>query len=931
MKNFFKYIFVFIVLIEISLISITIFIDFETEKGIPESFFLNLDNSWADTLLKNMTLDEKIGQLFVMELVEVQSDSKVLLDSLINQFSIGGIKFKQTEVLNQLIITNYLQSKSKYPLLIGSDGSIINRSDFNLPVGPIINSSKDKHFIDYYFEQFAEVLKLEGVNIDFSNSLEGIDSLGSGYGFIDNDSIQKIQSVQFRKKLHNEKVISCLNFNDDSFFLKDSILSDSLKNLRLLSGIDKFFAVQLSPELSNFITSSPKHHSISKFLNQNYGFKGIIYSSAIDSISANSLFLLHKSGVDAFVVKNQIDKAILTFKSLISKGTIKEAEISKKVKKSLMAKTWAGLGNQEFKSAENSMSKILANQRKLLSWKIYEGSLCLLKNQNNLLPFSNLRENRTHLLVIGNEKIPFLVEYINNYLDCGITQHIKGEIKESSFAGYSNIILVINNIDSQLINDPLFIQSIKNLKQQKRLIVVNFGNPEFLEKLSFANAVIYAFDNHPFSQMIAAQIIAGSIAPTGQITPLYYKSKGVVSYKKIDRFEYTIPEAAGFNSIDLAKVDALIKSAIEMHVTPGCQIFAAKDGKVFYNKSFGNHTYNSSKPVKNSDIFDIASISKVAATTLASMKLYEGGLIRLNDSIKYYIEDTVNCTIKNHQLKDFFLHQSGLPADMPILQYIKYRNKNIKRFDKYYSEKPDTSYSVKVADHYYLRKDYVDSIVHSLYNLVWDTTKVYKYSDVNFNIIYDIISRKIKGKYSNYLSDIFYNPLQLRTMGFLPLDRFDESRIVPTQEDKYWRKQLLLGYPHDESAALYGGISGNAGLFSNANDLAILFQMLMNGGTYGGKQLFKKETVELFTSPQEGSTRGLGFVRNGNGAYGHTGFTGCVVWANPVNRTIFVFLSNSIHPNVLNKKLRKMEIREKVYDLIMQAYEPGSGVLKIGK
>ena len=931
MKNFFKYIFVFIIVIELCLISITIFIDFETEKEIPESFFLDLDNSWADTLLKRMTLDEKIGQLFVMELSGIESDSKETIDTLIQNLAIGGIKFRQTEVLNQLIITNYLQSKSKYPLLIGSDGSIINRSDFNLPVGPIINSSKDKHFIDYYFEQFAEVLKLEGVNIDFSNSLEGIDSLGSGYGFIDNDSIQKIQSVQFRKKLHHEKVISCLNFDDDLFFLKDSVLSDSLKNLKSEAGIDKFFAVQISPKLSSFISLRPKHPSISKFLSQNYGFKGIIYSKVMDSISVDTILSLYKSGIDAFIVHGQIGKSVSSFKSLVNKGIIKETEIDKKVKKILMAKTWSGLENQEFKSAENSISKIMAHPRKLLSWKVYEGSLCLLKNQNNLLPFNNLLENRTHLLVIGNEKIPFLELFLNNYLDCSSAQHIKGEIKTSSYATYTNIILAINNPDSQLINNPSFIQSLEKLKRQKRLIVVNFDNPTILQKLNFANAVIYAYDNHPFSQMIAAQIIAGSIAPTGQITPLYYKSKGVVSYKKIDRFEYTIPEAAGFNSIDLAKVDALIKSAIEMHVTPGCQIFAAKDGKVFYNKSFGNHTYNSSKPVKNSDIFDIASISKVAATTLASMKLYEGGLIRLNDSIKYYIEDTMNCTIKNHQLRDFFIHQSGLPADMPILQYIRYRNKSIKRFDKYYSEKPDTSYSVKVADHYYLRKDYVDSIVHSLYNLVWDTTKVYKYSDVNFNIIYDIISRKIKGKYSNYLSDIFYNPLQLRTMGFLPLDRFDESRIVPTQEDKYWRKQLLLGYPHDESAALYGGISGNAGLFSNANDLAILFQMLMNGGTYGGKQLFKKETVELFTSPQEGSTRGLGFVRNGNGAYGHTGFTGCVVWANPVNRTIFVFLSNSIHPNVLNKKLRKMEIREKVYDLIMQAYEPGSGVLKIGK
>jgi len=205
--------------------------------------------------------------------------------------------------------------------------------------------------------------------------------------------------------------------------------------------------------------------------------------------------------------------------------------------------------------------------------------------------------------------------------------------------------------------------------------------------------------------------------------------------------------------------------------------------------------------------------------------------------------------------------------------------------------------------------------------LEWDSSKVYNYSDINFNIIYDILLRKIKGNYVDFLNSSFYRPLQLRTIGFLPLNRFPGRRIAPTQEDKHWRRQLIRAYPHDESAALYGGIAGNAGLFSNANDLAILFQMMLNGGSYGGRKVLKKETIDYFTSAQEDSPRGLGFSRK-DGFYGHTGFTGCVVWANPETQMIFVFLSNSIHPRPANQKFKRLEIRERTLNMVLRAYDP---------
>lgn len=931
MKYLYKIFVIFLIIIELSLILVSIFFEFEKEKNKPEIYFLDSKEAWADTLLKRMSIEEKIGQLFFLEINDAKNEDIQIYDSIIQSFKPGGIKFCQTKVLQQLIISNFLQAKSKHPLLISSEGSLINYQDFNLPIGPIINSSENIEFTNYYLGQLADVLNLQDVNIYFSVSTESIDSIGKGNGFSSSDSINNLLIESFRKKLHNKQVINCLNFEDELFLRIGSNKADSLKIPESKYKADKFFAIQINNKISELIGLNSEYQSIAQYLKRRFLFKGLIFSNT-EVNQADKIIKLFDSGIDVFIVKELSNQHISNIKQLLTSGLIKEEEINKRVKRILMAKTWAGLEKQNFKSAENSLSKIYGNQRKLLAWKIYENSICLLKNKGNLLPFANLINNRCLILSTGNENTSFFSEILNNYMDISNSQIIKKDFKPTGYSSYSNIILLISNSDSVLLDNKSFLSNIQKLEQQHNLIIVNFGNQGALKTFDFADAIIYAFDVHPLSQTIAAQVITGSFEPKGNLNAFQIKKQsGKVSFKKNSRLQYTIPETAGFNSIELEELDRLIYSAINRHAMPGCQVLAAKDGKVFYNKSFGNLGYGNFARVNNDILYDIASISKVASTTLASMKLFEMGKLGLNDSIKYYIDDTVNCTIKNHQLRDFFLHKSGLQPDMPILQYIRYKNKVTKRFDKYYSEKEDTSYSIKVADHYYLRNDYLDSIRYSLYKLAWDSTKMYNYSDINFNIIYDVNLRKIEGNYSDYLFSNFYNPLQLRTIGFNPLERFKKSRIAPTQEDKFWRKQLLIGYPHDESAALYGGISGNAGLFSNANDLAILFQMLLNGGNYGGRQILKKETIELFTSAQDDSPRGLGFARSKSGQFGHTGFTGCVVWANPESKMIFVFLSNSIHPNVMNKKLKNMEIREKAYDLIMKAYEPGSGDLKIGE
>ncbi len=922
-KNLFTLFVFFLILIEVSLIFITLFVDFE-EREEPTTWFLEQQDTWVDTTLKQMSLEEKVGQLFLLELERAKSDFKEKTDTLFQEFHLSGIKFKKTEILNQLITTNYLQSKSAQPLFVSSEGSIINRTDFNLPIGAIINATNDSTFTEYYLDQFIKVLNYSGINLEFSNTIDVLDTVNLTNGFSDNWQLVAKQSKKLRQELQKNKIISCLNHNDKLFFNPDTAAIDTLCKLQQPFAINKYFALKMPSSINQAISSNKVNYNFSEFYKKHYGFKGLIFSRLDSSQTRKELTALFESGVDVFIVKGDVGSPFNKLKNLVNDGVIDEKLLDEKVKRVLLAKSWLKPQKKEFKSAEINLSKILRENRMLLSWNLYKTSLCLLKNENNTLPFSNLTNNRTHLLIFGNNKLTEFKEKLGYYMDFTSSVYDKTNTNSSSLRYSKNLILAIGDNKKNYFTDSVVINSLQQLSKYKRLIVVNFGCPETVKSLSFANAIISAYDDHPFNQANTAQLIAGAVAPKGKMLPQSLAANfKTVHFSKINRFKYTIPEAVGFNSYQLQRIDSIIEQAIQLEATPGAQVLAAKNGKVFFYKSYGYQTYFKRRKVKNTDLYDLASITKAAATTLAAMKLYEIDSIGLNDSIKYYIDDTIDCTIKNHQLADFFIHKTGMPPDMPILQYISYKDSVTKRYDKYYAEKKDSVHTIKLADNYYLREDYLDSVTTSLYKLEIDTTKPYLYSDINFNIIYDILLRKLPVSYKKFVYSNFYQPLQLRTTCFQPLDRFNKQRIAPTQKDRYWRKQLLRGTPHDESAALYGGIAGNAGLFSNANDLAILFQMLNNGGTYAGRKIFDEKTIEKFIYPQENSKRGLGFSRKKGGYYGHSGFTGCVVWANPQTDFIFVFLSNSIHPRATNRKLKRMKIRSKVLDLIWDAYEPG--------
>lgn len=492
---------------------------------------------------------------------------------------------------------------------------------------------------------------------------------------------------------------------------------------------------------------------------------------------------------------------------------------------------------------------------------------------------------------------------------------------------YYNTILVA--VDGELSRMGRNINFIQNISKNKQVIVALFAEGTTLQNFDKVKTpIVWCADVNEEAAMVVPQLIFGGIAATQKL-PQYFSSEYAVDAgydtKKI-RLAYTVPEAVDINSNDLREIDDIIKEGIDKKAAPGMEVLVAKDGKVIYNKAFGSHTYDSPLPDKVTDIFDFASVTKTTATTPIVMQLVEQGKLNLDTNVGYYIAKARNTPMNTVKVRDVMLHQAGFISYIPFQNFIK---------ESDYSREQSDAYPTKVADNYYIRKDFFNSFMWpKMLNSPIKTPGKYVYSDISMYVMQDIIEHITETPEDQYVQQAFYVPLGMQTAGFLPRDRFPKDRIIPTENDKAFRKTLLEGYVHDQGAALKGGVAGHAGLFGTANDLAIFYQMLLNKGTYGGDQYFTPQTVETFTAKQSNiSRRGLGFDRwepdltkkypselASPQTYGHTGYTGIAVWVDPARNLVYVFLSNRVNPTV-SEVLGKLNIRPRIHDVINRAID----------
>jgi CubicO group peptidase (beta-lactamase class C family) len=477
---------------------------------------------------------------------------------------------------------------------------------------------------------------------------------------------------------------------------------------------------------------------------------------------------------------------------------------------------------------------------------------------------------------------------------------------------------------------------IRQIQQNNKTIIFDFGNPYALKNFCDAKNLVACYEDDSITQLAAADILLGKIKARGTLPVTvcdnYKYGSGIVSE---DLMPIASPADVGIDASKLSAIDSIANAGVAAGAYPGCVVLAARDGKIFYKKAFGKYSYDNPEPVATNTIYDMASVTKICATTLSVMKLYDEGKLKLNKSLGTYLPWVRKSDKKNLPIEKILLHQAGLVAYIPF--YKETIDSAGKPLPSLYRDKVSDSFSVRVAQNLYLRNDYIDTMYQRILNSKLGPMDKYIYSDNDFIFLGKIVQAISGLTLNEYVAKNFYEPMGLTSTGFKPREKFDTNRIAPTEFEKQFRLQHLHGDVHDPGASMFGGVAGHAGLFSDAEDIGAILQMLLNGGSFHGKQYIKPETIKLFTAYNSSiSRRGLGFdkpekdLANSKDpypsglvsplTYGHTGYTGTCIWVDPESNTVYVFLSNRVNPDGgENLKLARMNIRGNIQDAIYKA------------
>jgi len=886
--------------------------------------FYEVDPAWADTTIAHLSLEEKINQLILIEADSFDSSY------VSNQYA-GVILNGDFEAI---INASNCNRFSNVPSFLGSEsiqyGGLMNDPDIGL-----------QNIFGLSTETLDSVLAIEksirnylGLNFSVHNVNDG-------------DSIfQPLIDYSARaKSIHLGRLSS--NFSDTIIHVAGNwhlAINDSTP-INAVQEVPSNMTKQLvdSGMLAlNLNESSLNGNDGTQYLRtgikEELDFEGLIVTSPVELQDSNGIMNAFNLGADLIKVHYLDSARIRLFKSQLAQKVvdkeINEKEIDNRVRKTLLAKTWMKKRNDSL-SNTSFLNKFYVP---LLGMKhqIYKESIILVKNDKNRIPVNDLMGSTPCLIKYGRASYKVLFDRLNVYDEVKTKRASKGKLNPNDYKSFGHLFLAIHEtLDSTSLTDVL---AMAKIDKSQRLTVINLDHPENLELLRDLSTVIQVFGTTKINEEKVAEAVYGGIDLKASLPKAYARFEaghGLTSRKT--RLEYSIPEEGGIHADSLKAIRSIARQMIFSHTSPGCQVMAIKDGKVIYQKSFGYHTYDKFKTVTNNDVYDLASVTKITATTPSFMRFYEEGIFKLDDSLNKHIHDSIarvnkrRSTFHNVTFREMLVHKSGAPAGMKILPYIQYQDDSIGKWDSFFCNEENSCFSVPLSGGFYLDHDYVDSLWLSMHKTWLNPAKPYKYSDINMNMLYMLMKSKIPTQtFSRYVDSTFYKPLGLKTMGYHPLTSLDtiKHRITPTEYDTYWRGEVLKGYVHDPTAALLGGEAGSAGLFSNVHDLGIFYQMLLNGGTYGGKRYFQQSTVDLFTRHQPGSFRGLGFnkptgqrsstksIDCPTSGYGHTGFTGICVWVDPVNDLIFVFCSNRVHPSPSNNKINTKGIRARMHQVL---------------
>lgn len=897
--------------------------------------YQQVDPNWVDSILGTLSTNEKIGQLLLIETFDTSKQTLQKLLQKTEEKTISGWQTGFSDVERYDFWIDTLQQISRFPLFIQQRKSF----DFHTYPDELLQAISDKKLLENWRQQHRFFQQELGINFDCATLFKpntvvdttlNINYLTKHRTDAKKRIIQKIRAVQKDTILASiQDYGTFTTLPNDTLGILDSLLAPYKTLVRAgLSSIEIADSIYTS---TTFLQRPPNY--VQDYLANQLQFNGLIVSNYIQKKLILPQF---QSGTVLFNIPIKKHASVFKqFETLLEEEEITIEALDQKVRKILLAKYWLNSKTPNKFPIDTISTVKNSTEYAFLHQQMKEQSIVLVQHKKGQLPFKKIQKNNPFWLNFGKKLTGFKTQY--ERYDGVLNQQIETakSFNPAKYKYYNPLIITLNSVELSN-KDSLWLQGIQTLAKSNTVVFINLKNPNNLPYLKDFKTLIQTFDNSQITQDLLTQLLHGGIKANGKLP--YTISNDFVYLQKADktaitRLKYTMPEEIGIASQDLNKIDSIVQEAISQKAAPGCQVLAIKDGKIFFNKVYGHHTYSRKRKVAKEHLYDVASITKVTATTLSAMKLQENQQLVLKKPLKHYLKNLDTVSIRDITLKNLFIHQSGLQANMPIRRFLKYQD--TARYGNYsYFEKKKTSpYSIPVAKNFHLRKDWHDTLWTIIKSLPLEYNGVYKYSDINMNIAQKVLENIVDSNLQKYTKATFYDPLNLFHTTYNPLDIFKKTQIVPSERDRSWRKQLVHGYVHDESAALLGGVGGNAGLFSTTQDLAIIYQMLLNGGTYGDERFFKSKTINFFTSAIHGNHRGLGFNKPKStghtpacsssasaATYGHTGFTGCCVWVDPNNGLIYIFLSNRVYPQ-RNNRLSRLRTRKRIHEVFYQALQ----------
>ncbi len=934
---------------------------------------------WVDSIYNSMSIHEKVGQLFMVDVFSKDSKDKTdLINSLIKDYHIGGIIFSKGGPVRQAKLSNQYQKISKTPLLMAMDAEwgLAMRLDstFAYPWNMTLGAIADNKIVYDIGKQIGAHVKRMGMHINFSpvvdintnpnNPIIGNRSFGEDRDNVTNKALAYMRGMQSTGILANakhfpghgdtdldsHKILPTISFTKKRL---DSIELHPYKRL-FQEGLSSVMVAHLNvPALEkrkNFPSSISKA-IVTDLLQDDLNFQGLIFTDALNMKGASNFkkpgeidLAAFLAGNDVLLISESIPKAHQLIVEAIRKGKISEERLSRSVKKILFAKYKVGLNNYQPIELNSLISDLNTPYDVMLYEKAIENALTVLKNDRLIIPIRKIEKTKIAYVHMGDDTGTYFLNHLNKYAQVdwikanSITEY-KEKLKE-----YDLTIIGFHKSNANPWKEYKFsdheLTKLYEISRTNKVILDVFTRPyaiNDIQSFSNINGILLSYQNSKISQELSAQLIFGSITAKGSL-PVSIGNQFPVNTTNFTRLQkrlqYGTPESVGVNSTKLKNIDSLVNYGIKENMMPGAQVLVARKGKIIYNKAFGYHTQEKINKVSENDIYDLASLTKILATLPMVMKLVDDSTISLDTKIsellpEYFATNKENITVKE-MLSHYARIKSWIPFYLETLDSLKLPDK------KYYSKSKSNDYEIQVANDLYVRNDMKDSIYLKIKESELYNKLRYKYSDLPFYILKEFLERHHNKQFKDLVQNELYQSIGANHTTFLPLEKFTLDMIPPTEIDQYFRMQKIHGFVHDQGAALLGGVSGHAGLFSNANDIAKIMQMYLWNGSYGNYQYIKSETIDLFNSCNFCDVdvrRGVGFDKPqlddigptcgciSMNSFGHSGFTGTFTWADPDEEIIYVFLSNRTYPSADNKSIIENNLRSDIQGLIYESIE----------